>query len=159
MDDWQKWANAGVQEDLCRRVEQLMQVDDLAAAARQLRELQARWKQVASAPKGQSQVLWTRFKAAADAVRARCEVHFAKLAEDQSSNASRKEALCQQAEALSASTDWIRTAEAIKALQAEWKTVGPAARSQEKVLWDRFHAACEGFFTRRREDLQHRKQE
>ena len=159
MDDWQKWANAGVQEDLCRRVEQLMQVDDLAAAARQLRELQARWKQVASAPKGQSQVLWTRFKAAADAVRARCEVHFAKLAEDQSSNASRKEALCQQAEALSASTDWIRTAEAIKALQAEWKTVGPAARSQEKVLWDRFHAACDGFFTRRREDLQHRKQE
>ena len=41
--------------------------------------------------------------AAADAVRARCEVYFAKVAEDQASNAARKEALCQQAEALSAS--------------------------------------------------------
>ncbi len=159
MDEWQKWANAGVQEDLCRRVEQLMEVQDLAVAARQLRELQVQWKQVAAAPKAQSQALWTRFKAASDAVRARCDVYFVKLAEDQTTNAARKEALCQQAEALSTSTDWIKTADAIKALQAEWKTVGPAARAQEKGLWDRFHAACDSFFTRRREDLQHRKQE
>jgi hypothetical protein len=30
---------------------------------------------------------------------------------------------------------------------------------QEKELWERFHAACDGFFTRRREDLQRRKGE
>ncbi len=159
MDDWQKWANAGVQEELCQRVEQLMHVDDLASAARQLREAQAQWKEVASAPRGQSQVLWARFKAASDAVRARCDVYFAGLAQEQAANGARKETLCQQAEALSASTDWIKTAEAIKALQAEWKTIGPASRAQEKALWERFHAACDGFFTRRREDLQHRKQE
>jgi hypothetical protein len=159
LEDWKKWANAGVQEDLCRRVEQLMQVDDLAAAARQLRELQAQWKTVASAPRGQSQALWTRFKAAADAVRARCDGYFAKLAEDQAANAARKEALCQQAEALAGSTDWIRTAEAIKALQAEWKAIGPAGRARDKELWERFHGACDTFFRRRRDDLQHRKQE
>ncbi len=159
MDEWQKWANAGVQEELCQHVESLLQVEDLAVAARQLREAQARWKQVAAAPRAQSQALWARFKAASDAVRARCDVYFAKLAEDQAGNAARKEALCQQAEGLTASTDWIRTAEAIKALQAEWKTIGPAARPQEKALWERFHAACDGFFTRRREDLQHRKEE
>jgi Domain of Unknown Function (DUF349) len=159
MDDWQKWANAGIQEELCQRVEQLMQVEDLAVAARQLREAQVQWKQVASAPRGQSQVLWTRFKAASDAVRARCDVYFTKVAEEQTSNGARKETLCQQAEALSVSTDWVKTADAIKALQAEWKTIGPASRPREKELWDRFHAACDGFFTRRREDLQHRKQE
>lgn len=159
MDEWQKWANAGVQEDLCQRVEKLVQVEDLAEAARQLRDLQAQWKKVASAPRAQSQALWTRFKASSDAVRARCDLHFAKVAEDQSAHAARKEALCQQAEALSASTDWIKTAEAIKALQAEWRTIGTAGRQQEQALWDRFHAACDAFFTRRREDLQQRKQE
>jgi DNA repair protein SbcC/Rad50 len=159
MDEWQRWANAGVQEELCQRVEALMQVDDLASAARQLREAQAQWKQVANAPREQSQVLWTRFKAATDAVRARCDVYFAQLAEEQASNKARKESLCERAEALAASTDWIKTAEAIKALQAEWKSVGPAPRAQEKVLWERFHAACDGFFTRRRTDLQQRKQE
>ncbi len=159
MDEWQRWANAGVQEELCQRVEGLMQVDDLASAARQLREAQAQWKQVANAPREQSQALWTRFKAACDGVRARCDVYFAQLAEEQASNRARKESLCERAEALAASNDWIKTADAIKALQAEWKAVGPAPRAQEKALWDRFHAACDGFFTRRRNDLQQRKQE
>jgi len=159
MDEWQRWANAGVQEELCQRVEKLMQVDDLAEAARQLREAQAQWKQVAAAPRDQAQALWARFKVATDAVRARCDVYFASLAEEQASNRARKESLCERVEALSTSTDWIRTAEAIKALQAEWKTVGAAPRAQEKSLWERFHAACDGFFTRRREDLQHRKEE
>lgn len=159
MDEWQRWANAGVQEELCRRVEALMQVDDLAAAAKQLREAQAQWKQVATAPREQSQALWARFKAASDAVRARCDVYFAKLAEEQAGNQARKQALCEQAEALAVSSDWIRTADAIKALQAEWKNVGPAPRVQEKALWERFHAACDGFFTRRRDDLKHRKEE
>jgi hypothetical protein len=159
MDEWQRWANAGLQEELCARVEALVQVEDLALAARQLREAQAQWKAVAIAPRDQSQALWTRFKVASDAVRARCDVYFAALAEQQSANAAKKEALCGQAEALSQSTDWIKTAEAIKSLQAEWKKVGPAPRAAEKALWERFHAACDAFFTRRREDLQHRKEE
>jgi hypothetical protein len=159
MDEWQRWANAGVQEELCQKVEALAQVEDLAQVARQLKELQAHWKQVSVAPRNQSQALWTRFKTAADAARARCDVYFAQVAEGQRANQARKETLCQQAEALAGSTDWIKTADAIKTLQAEWKTVGPAPRAEEKALWDRFHAACNTFFTRRREDLQSRKEE
>lgn len=159
LDEWQRWANAGVQEELCRRLEALVQLDDLALAARELREAQARWKEVATAPREQSQALWARFKAASEAVRARCEVYFAGRAEEQTGNQARKQALCEQAEALSPSTDWIRTAEAIQKLQAEWKTIGPAPRNVEKVLWERFHAACDAFFTRRREDLRQRKDE
>jgi hypothetical protein len=158
LDEWQRWANAGVQEELCRRVEQLVEVTDLAEAAKALRDLQAQWKQVASAPREQAQPLWARFTAASDAVRAKCDVYFAGLAEAQAANRVRKDALCAKAEALALSSDWIRTADAIKALQAEWKTVGPAPRADERRLWERFHAACDGFFTRRREDLQQRKQ-
>jgi hypothetical protein len=158
LDEWQRWANAGVQEDLCRRVEQLVEVTDLAEAAKTLRDLQAQWKEVAAAPREQAQTLWARFKVASDAVRAKCDVYFAGLAEAQVANRAHKEALCVRAEVLSSSADWIRTADAIKALQAEWKTVGPAPRAEEKRLWDRFHAACDGFFTRRREDLQQRKE-
>ncbi|HEX7486807.1 MAG TPA: DUF349 domain-containing protein [Vicinamibacterales bacterium] len=159
MDEWQRWANAGIQEELCERVEKLMQVDDLAAAAKQLRDVQAQWKQVAIAPRDQSQALWARFKAGSDAARARCDVYFTKLAEEQASNRARKISLCEQVEALSSSTDWIKTANAIKALQAEWKTIGGAPRALERALWERFHAACDAFFTRRREDMQHRKEE
>ena len=41
---------------------------------------------------------------------------------------ARKIALCDKAEALADSTDWIATADALKVLQAEWKTIVPAPR-------------------------------
>src|SRR5207247_3092367 len=64
---------------------------------------------------------------------------------------------CERAEALADSTRWIQTAEEIKALQAEWKNVGPVSRGQEKATWERFRVACDRFFKRRHEDLAQRK--
>src|SRR5581483_2534797 len=87
----------------------------------------------------------------------RVEAHFATQAQERSENLTKKIALCEQAEALADSTNWIQTAEAIKALQAEWKTIGPVSRGKEKAIWDRFRAACDRFFTRRHEDLSQRK--
>ena len=60
---------------------------------------------------------------------------------------------------LADSTRWIQTAEAIKQLQAEWKTIGAVSRGHEKAIWERFRGACDRFFTRRQEDLKRRKEE
>lgn len=158
-DDWVRWANVGIQEDLCRRAEALREVADAAEAARQLHELQEQWKRASAVPRDRARELWERFRQAGDEVRARAEVHFAQEAAERGANLARKEALCQQAEALSESTDWIRTAEAIKQLQIDWKAIAAVPRGHEKVIWERFRAACDRFFTRRREDLVHRKQE
>ncbi|MCI0408987.1 MAG: hypothetical protein L0191_10545, partial [Acidobacteria bacterium] len=40
---WKLWANEGVQEDLCRRAEDLTGIEDPVEAGRQLTDLQARW--------------------------------------------------------------------------------------------------------------------
>jgi hypothetical protein len=47
----------------------------------------------------------------------------------------------------------------MQGLQAEWKSIGPVARGHEKAIWERFRKACDQFFTRRQEDLKHRKEE
>jgi phage repressor protein C with HTH and peptisase S24 domain len=72
-------------------------------------------------------------------------------------NLARKLALCERAEALSGSTNWIQTADEIKKLQAEWKNHRPVSRGQEKTIWERFRGACDTFFTRRHADLAERK--
>ena len=79
------------------------------------------------------------------------------MAVERTENLRQKEALCEQVEALAESTDWIRTAETIKALQAQWKTIGPVTPGHEKAIWERFRAACDRFFTRRKNDLTERK--
>jgi hypothetical protein len=159
IDEWQRWANVGVQEQLCERAEALAVVTDVAELAGHLRELQDQWKRANLVPREKAQALWTRFKAATDQARARCDMYFAQQAEERGRNLARKESLCQQAEAMAESTDWIRTAEAIKALQAEWKMIGPVVRGQELAVWERFRRACDRFFTRRHEDLARRKEE
>ncbi len=156
-DDWKRFANVAIQEQLCARMEALRTSDDLDAAAREVRELQEQWRASADVPRAQADALWRRFKAAHDEVWARCEAHFASQAAERADNLAKKTVLCEQAEALSDSTDWVKTSEALKLLQAEWKTIGPVSRGREKAIWERFRSACDRFFTRRHEDLQQRK--
>src|SRR5437762_5225641 len=158
-DEWQRWANLQVQEELCKGMEALKTEESLDVAGRKMRELQSRWKQVALAPRAQGEAMWRRFKTAQDEVYGRTSAHLAAQNEERAANLVAKQALCERAEALADSTDWVKTAAEIQRLQAEWKKIGPVSRGHEKAVWERFRAACDKFFTRRQEDLKHRKEE
>jgi hypothetical protein len=158
-DEWQRWANLQVQEELCREMEALKAEQNLDVASRRMRELQGRWKQVALAPRAQGEAMWRRFKTAQDEVFARTSAHLTAQNEERHGNLARKQALAERAEALADSSDWVRTATEIQKLQAEWKTIGPVTRGHEKAIWERFRAACDRFFTRRQEDLKKRKED
>ena len=155
--DWQRWANVGIQEQLCEKMEALKALEDPEAIAKQVRDLQQQWRQAADVPRAQGEALWKRFKTAHDEAWTRCEAHFAAQAEARGGNLAKKVALCERAEALAGSTNWIQTADEIKKLQAEWKTIGAVSRGQEKAVWERFRGACDRFFTRRHTDLAERK--
>ena len=167
--DWQRWANLGVQEELCREMEALgatvdaspdgegpAEVDE-AALARKFRDLIDRWRQAAEVPKDRGDDLWRRFKAAHDVVYPRCEAYFETQRTARARNLDSLEALAEEAERLSESTDWIKTAQRLTTLQAEWKALGPVPRREQRALWKRFHGACSLFFTRRKADLAERK--
>ncbi|HEY3044254.1 MAG TPA: DUF349 domain-containing protein [Vicinamibacterales bacterium] len=158
LTEWKRWANLGVQEQLCAKMEGLSSLDDPPEIARQVRALQAQWREASDVPRPQGDVLWRRFKAAHDVVWARCAAYFAAENQARAENLARKITLCEKAEALADSTRWIQTAEEIKRLQLEWKTVGVVTRGQEKMIWERFRSACDRFFTRRHADLaEHKK--
>lgn len=163
--DWQRWANLGVQEELCREMEALgappegapeRTVEEVAGA---FTDLMKRWRAAADVPRDKGQALWERFKKAHDLVYPRCEPIFAAQRKGQEEQLARRVALVEEAERLSESTDWLRTAGRLTALQAEWKTLGPAPRKEQQALWKRLRQACSRFFARRKADLADRKQE
>jgi hypothetical protein len=160
-EEWKRWANVQVQEELCTKMEALIPIADAEPekAATEMRALQEKWKAVAAAPRSQAETLWTRFKTAQDQVYDKCKDFFAQQAVERQENLKKKEALVVRAESMADSSDWVRTAEAIKQLQAEWKAIGPVTRGHEKAVWERFRGACDRFFTRRQEDLKERKHE
>ena len=156
-DGWERWANAGVQEALITRLESLREQTDPAVVAKQLRIVQDEWHKVRAVPREKGRELWQRYKIIEGELRLRCESFFQQLAVERVENLRKKEDLCAQVEGLADSTDWIRTAETIKALQAQWKSIGPVTPGHEKAVWERFRAACDRFFTRRKNDLAERK--
>ena len=160
-EEWKRWANVQVQEELCTKMEALIPLaeTDPEKASNEMRTLQERWKPVAAAPRSQAETLWTRFKAAQEQVYDKCKDFFAQQAAERVENLKKKEALCARAESMADSTDWVKTADAMKTLQAEWKAVGAVTRGNEKAVWERFRAACDKFFTRRQDDLKQRKQD
>jgi hypothetical protein len=160
-EEWKRWANVQVQEELCVKMEALIPVaeSDPEKASNEMRTLQERWKPVAAAPRSQAEALWTRFKTAQEQVYDKCKDFFALQATERVENLKKKEALCLRAESMADSTDWVKTADAMKTLQAEWKSVGAVTRGNEKAVWERFRAACDKFFTRRQDDLKQRKQD
>lgn len=157
-DEWRRWANVGVQEQLCARTEALLDLDDPAEAARQLREIRQQWKQSADVPRERAQALWNRFKAAHDRVREKLKDYFAQQEAERAEVITRRAALVAEAEGLAASTDWGRTAKRVGELQAEWKAMGPVPGSESRQMWERFRRACDHFFTRRKQDLHQRKE-
>ncbi len=169
MDEWKRFANAAVQEELIARTEGLRakyqldaeggpSVESIDKAARDLHEIQERWKQVAEAPRAQAQALWHRYRQAADPIQARARELFASRAEARQANLERKLAIIERAEALADSTDWIKTADALKKLQQEWQQAGDVPRNDTRATWKRFRDACDRFFTRRNADLAERKE-
>ena len=164
MDEWKRFANAAVQEELIAQTEALSKKfdlekpEDMEKAARELHEIQERWKTAAEAPRAQAQTLWHRYRQAADPIQAKAREFFAARAVERDDNLKRKLALCERAEALADSTDWIKTAEEMKKLQAEWQAIGPVPRPDTRVVWKRFRDACDRFFSRRNSDLAERKE-
>ena len=49
------------------------------------------------------------------------------------------------------SADWNTLSKEIEALQAEWRTIGFATKKENQKIYDRFRAACDKFFARKRE--------
>jgi hypothetical protein len=169
MDEWRRFANAQQQEQLIAMAEAIVaslkadeeagKTSELAATAKALREFHLRWQEVADAPRHSAQRLWDRFKTATDFIRSRCEVYFAKLKEERGTNLERKQALVEESEKLAESSDWAKAAARFQELQTDWQTVGPVPRDAARDLAQRFRAACNTFFTRRRDDLSSKKKE
>ena len=131
--------------------------DDLDKAARELHDIQERWKAWRRRPRAGAGA-WHRYRQAADPIQARLREFFSHRNEERKVNLEKKLALIARAEQIADSTDWIKTADELKKLQAEWQQIGPVPRQDTKTTWKQFRDACDRFFTRRNADLAERKE-
>lgn len=149
--------NEAAKTAICERVEAL-DFSDLKSynawddMTKQIIAAQEEWKKLGFASRKTNNQLFARFRETCDKFFAAKAEFFKRMKDDLAANLEKKIALCERAEALKDSTDWKKTADALVALQQEWKTVGSVAKKHSDAVWHRFLAACDYFFEQRKKN-------
>jgi hypothetical protein len=151
--------NLSLKLALCERVETLADSTDWDQAAEEIKRLQREWKTIGPVPRKKSDAVWKRFRAACDLFFERRKPYLDDLMAERTKNLEAKQALCDKAEALAASSDWQETASALRQLQREWRDIGPVPRKDMNEVNKRFRAACDGFFERRQKHQEEERAE
>lgn len=152
----QEEANLASKTALCELVEAidttaLTNLQQWEESTKAIAEAQAQWKTIGYTPRKVNASIFERFRTACDKFFQAKSAHFKGIREEYAANLEKKTALCEKAESLKDSTDWTATANALIALQKEWKQVGPVAHKYSDALWHRFNDACNFFFAQKQE--------
>ena len=148
--------NLEAKEALCAAAEKLAENENVVNAFHELQKLHEQWKEFGPVAKEKREDIWNRFKAATSVINKKYQAHFEGLKEQQEENLAKKKVLCEKLEEIADreivnSADWNTLSKEIEALQAEWRTIGFATKKENQKIYDRFRAACDKFFARKRE--------
>lgn len=151
-------ANEDAKTALCEQAEAVDYQSATSFAAwdkltAQVLTMQQEWKKLGYASRKSNNKLFARFRAACDRFFT-AKAEFYKESKDRmSENMRLKTLLCEEAETLSQSTEWKKTAERLVELQKQWKSIGAVPRKYSDALWERFQKACDYFFDLKKKDL------
>ena len=152
--DFQK--NLEAKEKFCESAEKLAEEEDVVSAFHELQKLHEQWKEYGPVAKEKREEIWDRFKAATAVINKRYQAHFEGQKEEQLANLAAKQALCEEVEAIAArevtsSGEWNALSSQIEEIQARWRKIGFATRKENQKVYDRFRAACDAFYARKRD--------
>ena len=148
--------NLEAKEQLCQMAEQLAESQSIVEAFRELQKLHEQWKEYGPVAKEHRESIWERFKAATAVINRKYQGYFEGIKEQQAENFVKKTALCEKVEAIAEkeianSNEWNACSKEIEDIQKEWKTIGFASKKENQKVYDRFRAACDKFYGRKRE--------
>ena len=148
--------NLEVKEEFCALAEKLAESENVVDAFKELQKLHEQWKEYGPVAKEYREQIWDRFKAATSVVNKKYQAFYEGLKEQQADNLAKKTVLCEKVEEIAArevasSNDWNAFSKEIEELQKEWKTIGFASKKDNQKVYERFRAACDDFYGRKRE--------
>lgn len=141
---------------LCEKAEQLASSENCVEAFRELQKLHDAWKDLGPVAKQYREEIWERFKASTAVINKKYQDYFETVKVEQTGNLKLKEALCEKVEEIAAReiTDsklWNSLSKEIEDIQGEWRKIGYATRKDNQKIYERFRAACDKFYERKRE--------
>lgn len=119
---------------------------DWQAVIRTLREIKQEWRGCSPVDRVAGMPQQEKFVTLTARLQGRLDAEYAR-------NLQQKKVLIDRAQALIASDDGRKSIDAIKALQQQWRIVGPVPREVDQRLWAEFRQHCDAVFQKREQDF------
>ncbi len=148
--------NLEVKTGFCEQAEKLAGSENIVEAFKELQKLHERWKEYGPVAKEFRESIWDRFKAATAVINKKYQAYFEGLKEQHAENLVAKTGLCEKVEEIASrenisAPEWNTLSREIEDIQKQWRSIGFASKKENQKIYDRFRAACDKFFERKRE--------
>ena len=138
-------------QKLIKEAESLLDMEDLADAARRVNKLHKLWKKTGNLPQKEENELWDAFKAATDAFNDKKSENLEELRAIEQKNYELKLALVKQAISIKEAENNEKGHQKMQDLMAQWKKIGPVPRKKSSKIWKQFKEVMDDFYDKRRE--------
>ncbi len=155
----QKEENLKKKEGLLEQLRQIVDGEESTTSINSVKEIQTEWKKVGPVSGAHNKTLWANYNALLDRFYDQRSIYFELKDLDRKKNLKVKQELCEKAEALAEIEDLKVAIVQLNELHDEYKHSGPVPRDDQETIWQRFKAASDAVYARRKVYFDHLKVE
>jgi hypothetical protein len=154
----QKDENLKTKLEILDKLRELVDGEETITSLNVIKEIQKEWKSVGPVPGNQSKTLWANYNALLDRYYDQRSILFELKELDRKKNLEAKVELCVKAEELAHSEDVPYAIKHLNDLHEEYKHIGPVPKEEQEPLWQRFKAASDAIYEKRKEFVKNLKE-
>jgi len=147
----QREKNLATKEAILEELRQLIDGEETTTSINVIKEIQQRWKAVGPVAPSQNKTLWANYNALLDRFYDNRSIYFELKELDRKKNLSAKQELCVRAEKLLEAGNFRDAIKELNELHEEFKHIGPVPKEEQEALWQRFKAASDKLYEKRKE--------
>ena len=157
--DQRKEENLRKKEEILEKLRHFVDSDDANSSFEAFKQIQEEWKNIGPVPPAQARTLWANYNALVDRFYDNRSIYFELKELDRKKNMEAKLALCERAESLSQYENIKEAIKELNELHHEFKHIGPVPKEEQENIWQRFKAASDAVYARRKDFVEELKEE
>jgi hypothetical protein len=147
----QKDDNLKKKEGVLDKLRALLDSEETNHSFQAFKAIQEEWKAIGPVPGLQARTLWANYSALVDRFYDNRSIYFELKELDRKKNLELKLELCEKVEALNAEASLRDAIRELNDLHNEFKHIGPVPQEEQEPLWQRFKAASDSIYAKRKE--------
>lgn len=154
----QKEKNLLAKNQILDKLRELVDGEETTHSINTIKQIQEEWKSIGPVPSSQNRNLWASYNALMDRFYDNRSIYFELKELDRKKNLEHKRELVQKAETLSKLDDLKEAIKSLNDLHEEFKHIGPVPREEQEPLWQKFKAASDAIYDKRKEFYEGQKE-